>query len=164
MDKIFCPGQSYFCPGQKIFCPGRWTRHKRMMLSKKNRLYISVNFSFILQISGRGGLVPRNLYLKILKAGRPCPVSFGGKNSVETIPKLFHELLKTFFCNLYGLYLYINPRSWPSVIFVCLYVSTFVCLIFSPTSHGPILKVSTFLEFLGHGGPNKIVCSQIDAD
>ena len=49
-------------------------------------------------------------------------------------------------------------------IHVILYVCMFVCTIFSPTSHGLILKLSTFLETLGHGGPNKIVCSQIDAE
>ena len=35
---------------------------------------------------------------------------------------------------------------------------------FSPTFHGPISKLITYLESLGHGGPNKIVCSQIDAE
>ena len=41
----------------------------------------------------------------------------------------------------------------------------YVCMFnFFTPSHGPILKLSTFLESLGHGGPNKIVCSQIDAE
>ena len=44
-------------------------------------------------------------------------------------------------------------------MFVCMFVQ-----FFSPTFHGPISKLITYLESLGHGGPNKIVCSQIDAE
>ena len=40
----------------------------------------------------------------------------------------------------------------------------YVCPIFSPPSHGLISNLSTYLEFLCHGGANKIICSPVEEE